>query len=33
MGNTASDIIKMIKEHEIEWVDVRFTDPPLDYRK
>ena len=27
MGNTASDIVKMIKEHEIEWVDVRFTDP------
>ena len=27
MGNSTSDIIKMIKEHEIEWVDVRFTDP------
>ena len=27
MGNTASDIIKMIKDEEIEWVDVRFTDP------
>ncbi len=27
MANTANDIIKMIKENEIEWVDVRFTDP------
>ena len=27
MGNTAANIMKMIKEHEIEWVDVRFTDP------
>ena len=27
MGNTTADIMKMIKEHEIEWVDVRFTDP------
>ncbi|MEP5484964.1 MAG: glutamine synthetase, partial [Parasphingorhabdus sp.] len=27
MGNSASDVIKMIKEHEVEWVDVRFTDP------
>ena len=27
MANSASDIIKMIKEQEIEWVDVRFTDP------
>ncbi|MEH6717170.1 type I glutamate--ammonia ligase [Parasphingorhabdus flavimaris] len=27
MGYTASDIVKLIKEHEIEWVDVRFTDP------
>ena len=27
MANTAKDIIKMIKDEEIEWVDVRFTDP------
>jgi glutamine synthetase len=27
MANTASDILKRIKEEEIEWVDVRFTDP------
>ena len=27
MGNTAADIMKMIKEHEVDWVDVRFTDP------
>ena len=27
MGNTAKDIIKRIKEEDIEWVDVRFTDP------
>ena len=27
MGTTAKDIIKRIKEEEIEWVDVRFTDP------
>ncbi|MFC4293432.1 type I glutamate--ammonia ligase [Sphingorhabdus arenilitoris] len=27
MANTAADIIKMIKDEEIEWVDVRFTDP------
>jgi glutamine synthetase len=27
MANTAADIIKMIKDDEIEWVDVRFTDP------
>ena len=27
MGNSTSDIMKMIKEHEVEWVDVRFTDP------
>ena len=25
--NTASDVLKMIKEQEIEWVDLRFTDP------
>ena len=27
MGNSAKDIIKRIKDEEIEWVDVRFTDP------
>ena len=27
MANKASDILKRIKEEEIEWVDVRFTDP------
>ncbi|MGQ5700742.1 type I glutamate--ammonia ligase [Sandaracinobacteroides sp. A072] len=27
MANTPSDILKMIKEKEIEWVDLRFTDP------
>ena len=27
MGNTPADIMKMIKENEVEWVDVRFTDP------
>ena len=27
MGTTAKDIIKRIKDEEIEWVDVRFTDP------
>ncbi|RDE06434.1 type I glutamate--ammonia ligase [Sphingomonas aracearum] len=27
MANTASDILDMIKEQEIEWVDLRFTDP------
>ncbi|MFS0736041.1 type I glutamate--ammonia ligase [Sphingomonas sp. 1P06PA] len=27
MANTASDILKQIKEQEIEWVDLRFTDP------
>jgi glutamine synthetase len=27
MGVTAKDIIKRIKDEEIEWVDVRFTDP------
>ena len=25
--NTASDVLKMIKEQEIEWIDLRFTDP------
>ena len=24
---TAADILAMIKEKEIEWVDLRFTDP------
>ncbi|MEO5866601.1 MAG: type I glutamate--ammonia ligase [Sphingomonas sp.] len=27
MANSANDILKMIKEQEIEWVDLRFTDP------
>ncbi|HEX8447434.1 MAG TPA: type I glutamate--ammonia ligase [Sphingomonas sp.] len=27
MANTASDVLKMIKDKEIEWVDLRFTDP------
>ena len=27
MANTASTILKMIKDEEIEWVDLRFTDP------
>ncbi len=27
MANKAADILKMIKDKEIEWVDVRFTDP------
>ena len=27
MANSASDVLKMIKEKEIEWVDLRFTDP------
>jgi glutamine synthetase len=27
MANTAADILKRIKDEEIEWVDVRFTDP------
>ncbi|WP_150291047.1 type I glutamate--ammonia ligase [Sphingobium estronivorans] len=27
MANTASDVLRIIKEHEIEWVDLRFTDP------
>ena len=27
MANSASDILKRIKDEEIEWVDVRFTDP------
>ena len=27
MANTPADILKMIKDEEIEWVDLRFTDP------
>lgn len=27
MAKTAKDILAMIKENEVEWVDVRFTDP------
>lgn len=27
MGNSANDIMRMIEEKEIEWVDLRFTDP------
>ena len=27
MANSASDVLKMIKDKEIEWVDLRFTDP------
>ncbi|ODU21914.1 MAG: type I glutamate--ammonia ligase [Sphingomonas sp. SCN 67-18] len=27
MANTAATVLKMIKEKEIEWVDLRFTDP------
>ena len=27
MGNTPADVLKMIKDNEVEWVDVRFTDP------
>ena len=27
MANTASDILGMMKEKEIDWVDLRFTDP------
>ena len=27
MATTAADVIKRIKEEEIEWVDLRFTDP------
>jgi len=27
MANTASDVLKLIKDKEIEWVDLRFTDP------
>ena len=27
MANKPNDILKMIKDKEIEWVDLRFTDP------
>ena len=27
MAIKASDILKQIKDEEIEWVDLRFTDP------
>jgi glutamine synthetase len=27
MANTAKDVLKMIEEKEIQWVDLRFTDP------
>ncbi|AEI37626.1 MAG: type I glutamate--ammonia ligase [Zymomonas mobilis subsp. pomaceae] len=27
MANSASDLIKLVKEKEIDWVDLRFTDP------
>ena len=27
MANKAADVLKMIKDKEIEWVDLRFTDP------
>ena len=27
MANTAADVLKKIKEEEIEWIDLRFTDP------
>ena len=27
MATTASDVLKKIKDEEIEWVDLRFTDP------
>lgn len=27
MANSASDVLKLIKDQEIEWVDLRFTDP------
>jgi len=26
-GNSANDVLQMIKDQEIEWVDLRFTDP------
>ncbi|MFL9841339.1 type I glutamate--ammonia ligase [Sphingomonas sp. ST-64] len=27
MANSAADILKMVKDQEIEWIDLRFTDP------
>ena len=27
MASTAASVLEMIKEKEIEWVDLRFTDP------
>ncbi|MBB4098562.1 type I glutamate--ammonia ligase [Sphingomonas kyeonggiensis] len=27
MANSANDVLKMVKENEIEWIDLRFTDP------
>ena len=27
MANSASDVLQMIKDQEIEWIDLRFTDP------
>ena len=27
MANSASDVLKMVKDNEIEWIDLRFTDP------
>ena len=27
MGNKPGDILKMIKDKEIDWIDLRFTDP------
>jgi glutamine synthetase len=27
MANDAAKVLKMIKDKEIEWVDLRFTDP------
>jgi glutamine synthetase len=27
MANDSGSILKLIKEREIEWVDLRFTDP------
>ncbi|KQS01769.1 glutamine synthetase [Sphingomonas sp. Leaf357] len=27
MANTAKDVLKMVKDQEIEWIDLRFTDP------
>ncbi|MET0307399.1 MAG: type I glutamate--ammonia ligase [Sphingomonas sp.] len=27
MANSANDVLKMVKENEVEWIDLRFTDP------